>query len=583
MLRRGSDRVQAEWKVFRPDPGETAQLSRLLGLHPAIAAVLSARGWRPQACGLDEFLSPALRQLRPPTELYGMEAAVERTLRAIAQRENVWVYGDYDVDGVTSTALMVSLLRFLGLSPKVFIPHRIHDGYGMTTGRVEEIARDGCTLLITVDTGVTALEPIRRARDLGMDVIVTDHHRAGDVLPEAVALVNPNRPDALYEATPLCGVGVAFKFAHALLKGAARSEAESKRFLLAQLDLVALGTIADVVPLLGENRVFARFGLPAIMESKRPGLRALLEVAQLRPQRQFSPDLVSFGLGPRLNAAGRTDSAGLALELLLTNDGARAQALARELDGLNRERRRIEDDILGESLAEADSLTSAGRTHALVVGGEGWHLGVVGIVASRLVDRFHMPAIVLAIEAGIARGSARSINGFDLHGALDACSGHLIGFGGHASAAGLRLHAGKMIPFREALNDHTARAMADLPPAMETPVDGEVGGKDLTWRLYDDLQRLQPFGEGNPEPVFLMRGVRTRLPARTVGRNGDHLKFAFEGDGCQFDGIGFSLGPMKEMFDSGPADILVRPIENVFNGSARLEVRVLDARPAEAC
>lgn len=583
MARSGSARVQSHWKVSRPDPALTEKLARTLDIHPAIAGVLSARGWGEDGAGLEEFLSPALRQLRGPFELFEMEAAVERTLRAIARKEKVWVYGDYDVDGVTSTALMVSVLRFLGLSPKVFIPHRIHDGYGMSAGRVEEIARDGCTLLITVDTGVTAVEPIRRARELGIDVVVTDHHRAGDVLPDTVALVNPNRPDAIYDAGRLCGVGVAFKFAHALLKRSSCGESDAKLFLLDQMDLVALGTIADVVPLVGENRVFAHYGLPAILESKRPGIQALLDIARLGQQRQVTPDLVSFGLGPRLNAAGRTDSAGIALELLLTTETTRAQALARELEGLNRERRRIEDDILGESLAEADSLTSAGRTHALVVGGEGWHLGVVGIVASRLVDRFHMPAIVLAIEAGIARGSARSINGFDLHGALDACSGHLIGFGGHASAAGLRLHAGKMIPFREALNDHTARAMADLPPAMETPVDGEVGGKDLTWRLYDDLQRLQPFGEGNSEPVFLMRGVRTRLPARTVGRNGDHLKFAFEGDGCQFDGIGFSLGPMKEMFDSGPADILVRPIENVFNGSARLEVRVLDARPAEAC
>lgn len=569
------------WRLAPCDDGAASSLSRSLSIHPIVARVLQGRGWGGGEQDLGEFINPALRQIRDPLELKDMAVAIERVLDALKRKESLWVYGDYDVDGVTSTALMLSVLRFLGAQPRYFIPHRLKDGYGMSVPRVEEIAREGCRLLITVDTGVTAVESIRRARELGMDVIVTDHHKAGEVLPDANAVVNPNRPDAVYPWGRLCGVGVVFKFAHALLRASNKSEADAKAFLRAQLDLVALGTIADVVPLTGENRLLTRFGLPLLMKSERPGIRALLDAARLNP-RTPTPDLVSFGLGPRLNAAGRTDTAETALELLLTTDTRRASQLARELEELNVERRRIEDDILGESVIEADSLTAGTMTRALVVGGEGWHLGVVGIVAARLVERYQMPSIVLAIEDGVARGSARSIDDFDLHGALSACSSHLLGFGGHAGAAGLRLYAGSVPGFREALNEHTMKILGDGPRTVQVHVDAEMAPGDLSWRLYDDLQKLQPFGEGNPEPIFLMRRVRCRQPARLVGKNQDHLKVSMAGDGCDFDGIGFSMGPQKEIFDAGEVDILVKPSENVFNGSARLEVQLLGARVAEA-
>lgn len=573
--------VTTHWRVAGFVEDRAASLAQALKLHPIVARVLQARGWENGRPDLDGFITPALRQLRPPKELKDMEAGVARVARAIRDGEKIWIYGDYDVDGVTSTALMLSVLRFLGASPRHFIPHRVKDGYGMSVQRVEEIARDGCHLIITVDTGVTAVEPVRRAKELGVDVVITDHHKAGAELPDAVAIINPNRPDAAYPWGRLCGVGVVFKFAHALLRESGRPEVDCKNFLRAQLDLVALGTIADVVPLTGENRVLAHFGLPAIMKSPRAGIRALMDAARLTP-RTPTPDLVSFGLGPRLNAAGRTDTAEIALELLLTDDRRRAAQLAGELENLNVERRRIEDDILGESVQEADSLTAAAPTRALVVGGEGWHLGVVGIVAARLVERYQMPSIVLAIEDGVARGSARSIDDFDLHGALAACRDHLIGFGGHASAAGLRLYVDALPEFREALNDHVTSVLGTGPRVVHVNVDAELSPRDLCWELYDDLQRLQPFGEGNPEPVFLMRNVRCRQPARLVGKNQDHLKVALHGEGRDFDGIGFSMGSHKGIFDAGLVDILVRPSENVFNGSARLEVQLMGARVAEA-
>ncbi|MCC5875748.1 MAG: single-stranded-DNA-specific exonuclease RecJ [Candidatus Sumerlaeia bacterium] len=573
--------VKTHWRVATYQEGRAATLARSLKLHPIVARVLQSRGWDDGRPDLDGFITPALRQLRPPSELMDMGKGIERVARAIRDGEKIWIYGDYDVDGVTSTALMISVLRFLGVTPRHFIPHRVKDGYGMSVQRVEDIAQEGCDLIVTVDTGITAVEPIRRARELGIDVVVTDHHKAGMELPDAVALINPNRPDVEYPWGRLCGVGVVFKFAHALLRESGRPEVECKEFLRAQLDLVALGTIADVVPLTGENRVLAHFGLPAIMKSPRPGIRALMDAARLTP-RTATPDLVSFGLGPRLNAAGRTDSAEIALELLLTKDLRRAAQLAKELENLNVERRRIEDDILGESVQEADTLTSSSPTHALVVGGEGWHLGVVGIVASRLVERYQMPSIVLAIEDGVARRSARSIDDFDLHGALAPCREPLIGFGGHASAAGLRLYVDALPDFRGALNEHAGGILGTGPRVINVNVDAELSPRDLCWELYDDLQKLQPFGEGNPEPVFLMRNVRCRQPARLVGKNQDHLKVALHGEGKDFDGIGFSMGRQKDIFDAGLVDVLVRPSENVFNGSARLEVQLMGARVAEA-
>lgn len=573
--------TRVEWRLAEHEPATANAIAGRTSLHPAVARLLASRGWHADDAALAEFLSPLLRHLRAPTELAGMEAAVAACLAAIRRGDSIWIYGDYDVDGVTATALMISALRFLGSEPRWFIPHRQNDGYGMSVARIEEIAARGCRLLLTVDTGITAVEPIARARQLGMTVIVTDHHLAGGELPAATAVVNPNLPDSYYGPTRLCGVGIAFKFAHALLRASGRGDAECKEFLLQQLDLVALGTVADVVPLMGENRVLVRHGIETLLRSRRPGLRALLEVARLQPRPGANADIISFGLGPRLNAAGRTEDAGTALELLLTTDEARARELAMTLDEMNRERRRIEDQILRESVAEADSHVEAGLAHALVVGGAGWHLGVVGIVAARLTERYALPAVVLAVEGELARGSGRSVAGFDLHRALEACSEHLVGFGGHASAAGVRLETGRLPAFREAMNSHAAVERAGRENVRILEVAAEIVPREFDWRLYDDIQRLAPFGEGNPAPLLAMRGLRARLGPRLVGKANDHLKFSLTRDGVHIDGIGFGLGRLMPLFESGRAiDIVFRPTENYFQGERRLEAELIDARAA---
>lgn len=565
------------WQVAPAQDDVARNIAQQFGLHPVVARLLTARGWLADRLNAESFLAPMLKQLRSPFELRDMDAAVDRTHEALLNGQRICVYGDYDVDGVTATALMVGVLRLLGGDPKVVIPHRINDGYGMNLSRVEQIAAEGCDLIITVDTGISAVAEISRAHELNIDVIVTDHHLAAGELPAAVALVNPNRIDGVYEPTRLCGVGVAFKFAHALLKKSSLGEDQAKQFLLAQLDLVALGTVADVVPLTGENRVFVRYGLDAILNTRRPGLRALLEVSRYQ-QKTATPELIGFGLGPRLNAAGRTNDPTLAFHLLTTEDPAEARRLAIKLDELNTERREIESTILEQSVRQADDLLQRSDTFTLVIGGIGWHLGVVGIVAGRLTEKYDVPAIVLACDDDHAKGSARSVPGFDIHEALIACGEHLLSYGGHSAAAGLKLKTSLLPTFRDAVNDYAQARFQTMDRTRTIHVDAEVTPGEITWSLYGDLQKLQPHGEGNPEPLFLMRAVESATPPRIVGRN--HLKMRLRAGNSAFDAIGFSLGHLKPTFESGRADILFRPRENSFNGVSSLELELVDGRPA---
>lgn len=568
----------ARWVVRAGDRVREQALARQLDIHPAVARVLVARQWQDDAA-LREFLDPRLAALRDPFELADMDRAVARTLRAVATGEKIAIFGDYDVDGICSTAVMLLTLRHLGAAPAHFIPHRLLDGYGMNTTRVEELAASGVQLLVTVDTGITAVTEIARARALGMDVVVTDHHLPEAGLPDAHAVVNPNRPDAPYAGARLCGAGVAFKFAHALLKAAGRPPEEARAFLRDLLDLVALATVADIVPLIGENRVLVTHGLRQLAATRRPGLRAMLAENKLLDA-EVTPGHVAFVLAPRLNAAGRTEHAGIALELLLTDCGNRAVALAQELSALNRQRRDEEASIVDDAIARAEAQIAAGLADVLVVAGPDYHLGVVGIVAARVAERFHRPAIVMRLETDRAKGSARSIPGFDVHAALGACADHLLTFGGHAAAAGVQVAASALDDFRRAINAHARTLFAVAEPAPELHVDAVLDGADITWEFYRDLQRLQPFGEENPAPLFLLEGARCPVPPRLVGNN--HLKLTLRADGESFPAIGFGLGHLLPLCESpGHAvDVLFRPSENTWQGRTSLQLEVKDLRPA---
>lgn len=561
------------WQIL-PHEEEAEGLVRALGCHPLVAQILWRRGHRaPEEA--ERFLEGRLRDLPDPAGLAGIDAAVRRLARALAEDETITAFGDYDVDGVSSTTLLVSFLRACGgKNVGHHIPHRLRDGYGLGKEAVERLAAEGTRLLITLDCGITAVAEIEEAVARGMEVIVVDHHQTPAELPPAVAILNPWQPGCTYPTKHLAAVGVTFLLCVALRRflreqGWFRSRPEPD--LREVLDLVALGTVADVVPLLGANRLLVRAGLERLRQARRPGVRALKRVAGMEADAPVSSGQVGFRLGPRINAAGRLDDAGRAVELLLTEDPARAEALARELDAANAERQAIERSILEEATAQAEGQTSP----SLVVVGEGWHPGVVGIVASRLVERFRRPAVVIGLdpETGMGRGSGRSIADFDLHAALSRCADLLAGYGGHKQAAGLTIDRDQVGAFAEAFS---RVAEADFDPSRAEPlcvVEGLVRPEELDEPLCEALDRLGPFGAGNPEPVLGLLGASVR--GRVVGasqKSSGHLKLIL--DAAPFvDAIGFGMGERIEDL-SNEVDLAFHLAMDEFRGVRRPQLRL---------
>ena len=568
------------------------QLAAAIGVLPAVGRALWARNIRDVATA-GAYLSPRLDQLPDPFGLKGIDAAVARVQRALELREPISVYGDYDVDGVTSTALLVSTLRkFAACAPggagrvDFYVPHRLVEGYGLNTEAMGKLAARGTKLVVSADCGVTAVAEVDAATRLGLDVVVIDHHTAAQSLPRAVAILNPHQPGCEFPGRMLAAVGVAFHLLLALrkrLREAGWFARSPEPNLREQLDLVALGTIADVVPLVGANRVLVHFGLKELQRAARPGILALKSVAQIAGAVTCSD--VGFKLGPRINAAGRLDDASVGVRLLLTEDLAEARALAEQLDRANTERQELQGRIAAEALAQAEPLR--GR-HSIVVSSKGWHVGVVGIVASRLVERFHRPALVLSDEGGVCKGSGRSIEGFHLYDALARCSSHLTKFGGHRHAAGVTLDTRSVAAFSEALE---AEAHAQLDAEMLSPrlrVDAEIRQDEIHLDLARQLQRLAPFGVGNPEPVFAGRALEAHevrvLPDKRKEGPG-HLKLRLgpqpvprvaEGGG-PLDAIGFGLGATKlatgERFDAA-----FQLSIDTWAGTERLQLKVKDLK-----
>jgi single-stranded-DNA-specific exonuclease len=503
------------WNLPGPPPPAAAALARALGLPPAAARLLCARGidTRPAA---ETFLDPSPGRLHRPDSLPDIAAATDRVTAALRRDEAICIHGDYDVDGISATVLLVACLRRLGGRVQYYLPHREAEGYGLAPNSIDYCRELGATLLVTVDCGSTDHAVIRSARAAGIDVVVTDHHEPPPELPAALAVVNPKRPDSGYPFRELAGVGVAFKLAWSVLAALGRDRVE----LTDLLDLVGLGTIADVVPLLDENRVLARLGLGAIRASARPGLRALLSRAGLadRPLTDYD---VGFILAPRLNAAGRVDHARTAARLLLTADPAEADRIAGQLEENNRERRRLETGVLDAATAAVEQ-AGLDRRRVIVAAGDGWPAGILGLVASRLADRYFRPAVVIGLRDGVGKGSGRSIPGFDLHASLAACAEHLLGFGGHRQAGGLSIAADRVPAFADAINHHAA----NLPAEMFIPgldVDVVVNPGEIGPDLIEFMRRLEPFGPGNRQPVFAGFGLEVVGCPRRVGNN--HLKF----------------------------------------------------------
>lgn len=501
-------RPKARW--IEPDvpEAEARGLAEACGLAPPAARVLWARGFR-DAAAVSRFLRPGLSDLEDPYLMKGMNRAVDRVLQAIRNREKILLYGDYDTDGVTSVTLLRRMIELLGHGVEFHIPDRFRDGYGMQPAIVEEAARTGVQLIISVDTGIRAAECVQIALDLGIDTIITDHHLPEAGLPPAYAILNPNQPDCLYPNKNLCGAGVTFKLLQALMSVAALPTSKVEVWSDSFLSLVAMATVADVVPLTGENRILVQRGIESLRLTRNPGLRALMECAGLVPGEALSCSDLGYRLSPRINAAGRMDNARDVVELFLTKNAQRAAQIAAELDRLNAERRAAEEKIVREILEACEREPVSEEQRALVFSGAGWHRGVVGIVASRIVERYHRPVLVLSEdpETGFAQGSGRSIEGFHLLDALESMGEIFLKFGGHKHAAGLTLPLDRLPELRSRFAEHASARLQpeDLVPSITA--DALLAAEEVNDSSVDQVLQLAPFGLGNPRPRFLVRGV----------------------------------------------------------------------------
>lgn len=557
-----------------PDAAALEHLCREVGVGSLAGRVLWGRGLAGERA--TAFLNGGLRELPDPRLLLDMETAVARLVRAIDRREPILVHGDYDVDGISGCALLVETLRRCGAVVDYHLPLRLRDGYGLSGAALRGTAAAGVRVVLSVDCGVSAVAEARLAAELGLDLIITDHHQPPAELPAALAVVNPHRAGDPFPEKHLAGVGVAFFLLIALraaLRAAGRFAAGAEPDLRESLDLVALGTIADLVPLVGVNRILVQGGLRRLDQAARPGVAALVRVAGVS---RVTCGTVGFQLAPRLNAAGRLEDAALGVELLLTDADDRAGELAGLLDGFNQERRRIEEQTLAEAIEGVQGLDEK-RRHSIVLGAESWHPGVIGIVASRLVERYHRPVVLIALDGGQGKGSARSIRGFHLYQALQACSEHLEGYGGHEFAAGLSLEAERLEPFAAAFEAAAAAALADGELVPELGHDGEVTLDELAPGEVTDLARLAPFGIGNPEPAFVVRGVRLR---RTQTLRGGHLRFTVQQDGYSLPGVAWRQADCAAALD-GPVDLLFTPEFNEYRGRRQLRLRVRDLRESD--
>ena len=569
--------VPLRWEFNRSDDSTAADLAAAVGIELAVARLLCQRGITDPEIA-SRFLNPSLDHLHDPMRLAGMREAVDRILGAIARKEKVAIHGDYDVDGITSTVILRRALELLGADVMHFIPERLKDGYGLQPAAIERLHADGVALVISVDCGIRGADAARRARELGVDLIVTDHHEPDTELPPALAVINPKRHDCEYPDKYLAGVGVALKLVQALCRTADR-----EKLLPGFIKVAAIGTLADVVPLVGENRVIAKIGLD--MLSKGPhkvGLRSLLDICGLSGKTIHSYH-ISFMLAPRVNAAGRMSTPDIATRLLLAADEAMAEEvrqLAMQLDGENVRRQEEEAEILAAAKKICQTDPDVGAQSVLVVAGEGWHRGVIGIVASKLVDAFHRPAIVLSVEDGVAHGSCRSISKFDMLGALERCASLFIRFGGHKQAAGLALEASRIKELRRAVNAVADEVLGpdDLMPRLR--IDADLTFRGITGGVAGGIASLAPFGAGNPRPVFAARNVEVIDGPRVLKER--HLKMALKQDGRIFRAIAWRAAERAEAITGAKSalDVAFSLEQNQYNGETYTELTLADFRPS---
>ncbi len=555
----------------QPDPALVTSLVSETSLSPNVVKILFNRNLNtPEA--ITRFLNPQLSNLTDPFELSGVKEAVERVTRALLDNERLVIYGDYDVDGITATALLYMVLNKLGAQVEFYLPNRLVEGYGLSKEGINETKARGATLIITVDTGITAVEEIAYATSLGIDVIVTDHHEPGAAMPQAYTVINP-KIDVYGYASELSGVGVAFKFAQALYMSFHQDERELEE----HLDLVALGTAADIVPLVNENRILTRFGIKQISRTTKPGLKSLAFVSGLMGK-EISTGQVVFIMAPRINALGRLGDARQAIRLLSTRDERVAAEIARKLDSENKRRKEIDERTLREALEQIEETVDLSNDRAIVLAAEGWHQGVIGIVASRIVERHNLPTVMISIENDVGKGSARSIPGFHLCEALKECEHLLLRYGGHKYAAGLSIEGHNIAAFRRKFLEVSDKLLSEEDIKPKLNIDLEIELSDIDDVFMEAIEAFSPFGPQNMRPVFLTRNCEAVGQPYTVGNN--HLKMLVRKGHAVFDVIGFGFGDMARLISSKGClvDIAYVIEYNTYNGITRKQIRLKDIR-----
>jgi single-stranded-DNA-specific exonuclease len=565
-------RVEPRWIMASRPKSDLLDLFRSeLQVPNVMAKILINRGIEcvDRAC---EFLYPSLDDLIDPFKMADMEKAVDRIWKAIHAKEKIMVHGDYDVDGVTGTSLLVRSIGHLDADVSFYIPNRLEEGYGISKEAIDTCGERGVTLLISVDCGITAVEETDYARECGVDVIITDHHQPGE-LPNAVAVVNPKRPDCDYPFKELPGVALAFKLADALYRFRELDPAP----VYDNLDLVALGCAADIVPLVGENRILVAHGLLGIERTQNLGLRALLRKLNLEGKQLGTGQLI-FVLAPRINALGRMGSALEAVTMLTTEDSDKAMAIANILEEQNQRRRQVDERMYREAIEMVEQEVDLDQDKAIVLASDDWHPGVIGIVASRIAERVHLPTVLISMEGDSGKGSARSIPGFDLFGALSRCRSHLTSFGGHKYAAGLSVEKTQLPAFRKALLEAAVELIDqdDLIPKLE--IDDEITLDQIDKKLIDILKRFGPFGPQNSRPTMMSRGVEVVGNPAIVGRN--HIRFKARQKGSVFDCIGYNLGHLTYRLTPGEANLDMAYVieENEWRGRKDIQLRLRDLR-----
>lgn len=581
-------RSNKRWRFQPHDATRIAGLERGAGVPSIVAQLLISRGVY-EAEQARTFLDAKLTGLRDPDQLPGAAEAADRIYAAIQAKRKIVVYGDYDADGMTGTAILLSCLRLLGADVSYYVPNRLEEGYGLNCDALRSLAERGASLVVSVDCGIASLDEAVLARDLGLELIVTDHHEFAEHLPEAAVIVHPRLPGHRYPFGGLCGAGVALKVAWAICQRASRAKRVTdplRDFLMSAVGLAAIGTVADVVPLVDENRILVRHGLNSLKAMPPLGLATLMQVAKLGEKPCLDSEDIAFCIAPRLNAAGRFGQAQLAVELLTTASHERAQQLAEYIHELNGSRESLERSIQLAAAKQIKEQFDPDGDSAIVLAGRGWHAGVIGLVAGRLAEKYHRPVALIALDQlGVKPGigSARSPNGLNLHTALAACSEHLLGFGGHAAAAGLKIDEARIDAFRVAFCEHAAGETSGAVKVGEIRIDAEGPFCQLTAQTVRQIESLAPFGCGNPRPVLCATGVRLAEPPKRIGASERHLSLKLLQQQTRMRGVGFGCADWADELaaTSAPLDIAYKPVINDFRGRQSVEIQLVDWRVSE--